>query len=356
MSRPKRESTHYNLLSDARKLAAERVDFSVDHARVFALYVCLHHNNLVVKKDGKSEKTAEAPPLLAREILEMIMSHFGYSVFDVLEARQREVFFVNVKELGSKEKFARQLMFKAFPGIGAMDQGYRYHDMMDMSSYKNGRLSVFVEQRVRMDTSKKGESLLWNVFVDLNKVFLSEKRGSTIDVPETAIIVYTNVRKLKEYLKLSDARVQEMVSFRLKGEIRDAGRLIRFKSTSKGVDSDLGFDVVIGTPYVSGRQLDAHAGFAVGDRVLLEKCYKAYEAFAVGREGVIRDIRMYSFAVYFVEFGDEDESISKQVIQAHKKRPGLTLMHEGQLEHHVGCQWFHIKMVCGGAGGVGSAP
>lgn len=349
MSRPKRDSMHYNLVTDARKLAAVDV-CSLNHVRAFALYVCLHHNRQVVRKDGKSDKTAEAPPLLAREILEMIMSQFGCSVFDVLKADQRVLQFVNVKELGSDAKFARRTMLKAFPSIGSSDQGYKYRDYMDMSKYENGRLTVSVDQKVKHEGSEKDEWLVWSVTVDLDSVFVSEKRGPSIEVPETAISIASNFRRHAEYIKLSKERVAEMGLFRLKGEISDGGRLIRLKSTSKGTDSDLGFDLVINTPYVPGAQFDAHSGFAVGDRVRLEQCYSRYKDFAVGREGVIRDIRMYSFAVYFVEFGEKDSDISRLVAKAHRKGGNL---HEGQLEHHVASQWFHLLRVGGGVGGVG---
>jgi hypothetical protein len=349
MSRPKRQSKNYNLVSDARQHAAVDVS-SLNHARAFALYVCLPHNRQVVRKDGKSEKTAEAPPLLPREILEMIMSYFGCSVFDVLKADQRVVQFVNVKELGSDSKFARLPMRKAFPSIGASDQGYRYRDYEDLSRYENGQLTVGVVQYVKHAGSEKDEKLVWSVTVDLDKVLVSEKRGPSIDVPENAIGIASNFRRHAEYINLSKERVAEMGLFRLKGEISDGGRLIRLKSTSKGTDSDLGFDFVINTPYVPGAQFDAHSGFAVGDRVRLNQCYSRYKNFAVGREGVIRDIRMYSFAVYFVELGEKDSDISRLVENAHRKSGNL---HEGQLEHHVASQWFHLVRVEGGAGGVG---
>lgn len=354
MSKPKRQSKNYNLVSDARQHAAVDAS-SLNHARAFALYVCLHHNRQAVRTGEKSEKTAEAPPLLAREILEMIMSHFGCSVFDVLRADQRAVQFLNVKELGSDSKFARRPMFKAFPSIGASDKGYIYRDYENMARYENGQLSVDVVQYVKHSGSDKDEKFIWSVTVDLSKVFVSEKRGPCIEVPETAISIASNFRRHAQYINLSQERVAEMGLFRVKGEISDGGRLIRFKSTSKGTDSELGFDVVINTPYVPGAQFDSHSGFAVGDRVRLNQCYSRYRDFAVGCEGVIRDIRMYTFAVYFVELGEEDSIISNLVVQAHPKgktHPEGRDLHQGQPAHHVASQWFHLGRVEGGAGGV----
>lgn len=375
MSRPKRESNHYNLMSDSLKLATERPELTVKHGRAFALYVFVHHTRLATKgkgkgkgkeketekertkerqNDGETEKAEKAektaPPMFPPEIMEMIMANFGCTVFDLLQERQREVQFVNVKEIDCTSKFAHYPLRKAFPSIGEADTGYMYYERMDMSSYQNGQLTVSVAQRVLDDPSVKGQSLIWNVILDLNKVFIPEKRTSTIDVPEKAITVSTNVRRYKEYLKLSDARVEEMAEFRLKGEIQDEGKRIRFMSTSTGQDKGLVFDVTISTPHFFGRHLDTHSGFTVGDRVRLDQCYTRYKNFARGLEGVVRDIRMFTFALYYVELGDEDADVSKLVVKAHEKSGGLS---EGQLKHHVACQWYQLKPVEGAAGGVG---
>jgi hypothetical protein len=143
-----------------------------------------------------------------------------------------------------------------------------------------------------------------------------------------------------------------MVSFNLKGEIRDGGKRIRLMSTGTGEDAALRFDIVVGTPNVYGRQLATHSGFSVGDRVRLENCYTRYKDFALGQEGVIRDIRMFSFALYYVELADEDAEISKLVTKVHRKDRGMA---EGQLRHHVSCQWWHLKTAEGGEGGAGGA-
>jgi hypothetical protein len=350
MERPKRQSTYYNLLADAPKVAKNTMN--IKHGYDFAVFLNVHHMTLPVKKQSeKAEKKADAPPLIPWEVLEIIMTHFKCSLFDVLNTRQREIHFVDIKNLNNNEKVARQVLTNAWPSIGERDKGYVYHDWMDMSWYKDGKLMINVEQRVRNEGVPKGESLIWSMLVDTRKVPVVDFQ-CLIKIPETAITIRTNALKLKDHLKLSQARIDEMTRFKLRGWIEDGGKKIRFFSSSTDVDSGLGFEVVIATPYVMGRQVEAHSGYKVGDTVRLEQCYKIYKHFAVGKVGVIRDIRMYTFAVYFVELIDTDGEITKLVVKAHRKDRG---MRKEQQRHHVGCQWFHLKPVESGEGSAGGA-
>ncbi len=341
----------HNLVVDAHKFVNENQQ--KDHALEFARDVYMYHNRLEkgAIKTMTTKQTKEAPPLLPDEIMRMIVEYFQPTVFDVLEGTKRTLKFIDTKEKKDMCFFGRQLMLKAFPSIGELDRGYKFYDGQKMSSYKNGKLSVRLEQHFKNDGAVKREPLGWNVTVDLGKVIVPEtqKRVSFIDIPHTAVTVSTNVRRLNEQLKLKQARIEEMEGFRLKGKITNGGKRIRLESMSTGVDSDLGFDIVVGFPFLPGRQLKEHGGFAVGDRVRLETCYVRYNNFALGQVGVIRDIRMFSFALCYVELADKDASISQRVVDTHKKHGG---MHEGQLEHWVPCQQFHLKPV-GSAGGVG---
>jgi hypothetical protein len=351
MERPKRESTHYNLLADAPKFAKE--EMKIKHGYDFAVFLNVHHMKPPVKKQNeKGEKTADAPPLIPWEILDIIMSHFKCSVLDVLNARQREINFVDVKNLHSNEKLARQVLINAWPSIGERDKGYVYHDWMDMSSYKNGRLVLSVEQRVKGKDVPTGYSLIWTMVVSMDRVPVPENRVSLINIPQRAISIRTNAHNLKDHLQLSQDRIDEMARFRLRGMIVEGGKKLRFLSSGNSVDFHLGFDVVISTPYVMGRQVEAHSGYKVGDTVRLEQCYKIYKHFAVGKVGVIRDIRMYTFAVYFVELIDTDGELAKLVVKAHHKDRG---MRKEQQRHHMACQWFHLKKVEGGEGSSGGA-
>jgi hypothetical protein len=84
--------------------------------------------------------------------------------------------------------------------------------------------------------------------------------------------------------------------------------------------------------------MHTHSGFTVGDRVVVNQAYGRYAHFAIGHGAIIRKIQMFTFALYFVEFEDEDRV--RQARDAHKIRGQLL---EGQDPALVPCQFFHIQ-------------
>lgn len=217
-----------------------------------------------------------------------------------------------------------------FPSVGPTDAGYLYRDKPKMSWFSNGQMSVSVEQRVKKDVSEPMQSVIWTICVDLRQVCLKEDAKELV-IPATALTVGTNVDKHAGHLQLTQARVQEMLAFKPTGRITDNGKKMRFE------DGALAFEVLVKWPVVVGRRLNAHMGFEVGDRVRLTTSYNRYEKFAIGQQGVIREIRKFHCALYFVELADE--SLALRTVEAHKKAVGLT---HGQLPHHVECRHSHL--------------
>ena len=220
---------------------------------------------------------------------------------------------------------------KGFPSVGAADVGYEQPFAGDVNTFKDGRLSVGVKQRV-----EPGKHVKWTVHVDLRQVILREK-GEDLVIPATAVTVETNVREHMDLLNLAPARVAEMEMFKLTARFELGGKYIRFDAVGAGQDGALGFELGINCPWLYGKSLDGHAGLKVGDRVRITDPFAMYKPFAVGQEGVIREIRMFKYAVYYVEV--VDTAIRAMVKSVHKNGKALL---EGRVEGWCACRRFQI--------------
>ena len=321
MSSSRRPSAHYAILHDARNVVKQRSE----KGRAFALYMGVHHLGVTVTR---------APPLVAPEIMQVIMALVGsMTLAELLEEKQRFVEVKLVKDLQSREHWMPGLsaaVLLGFPSVGPTDVGYLYRNNPNMSSFCDGQMSVSVEQRVKKDASEPMQSVIWTIGVDLRQVCLEEGAKELL-IPATALTVETNVDKHAGHLQLTQARVEKMLAFKPTARITDNGKKIRFE------DGPLAFEVLVKWPVVVGRTLNAHMGFKVGDRVRLTTSFNRYENFALGQEGVIRDIRKFHFALYFVELADE--SLAARTVEAHMK--AAVLIH-GQVIHHVTCRHSHL--------------
>jgi hypothetical protein len=315
--------SNYVILHDARNIVKERME----KGRNFALYMGLYHLDVAV---------TTAPSLVPPEIMKVIMSLVGsMTLAELLEEKQRFVEVKLVQDLQSRKHWMWMPGVSAavqlgFPSVGPNDVGYLYRKNLNMSSFCNGQMSVSVEQRVKKDASEPIQSVIWTIGVDLRQVCLEEGAKELL-IPAKALIVQTNIDKHAGHLQLTQARVEKMLAFKPTGRITDNGKKIRFE------DGPLVFEVVVKWPVVVGRTLNAHMGFKVGDRVRLTTSFNRYENIAIGQEGVIRDIRKFHFALYFVELADE--SLAPRTVEAHKKAGGLT---DGQVPHHVTCRHSHL--------------
>jgi hypothetical protein len=313
-------------MHDARNVVKERIE----KGRAFALYVGVNHLGGVVTR---------ALPFVAEEIMQTILSLVGsVTLAELLEKRQRFVEVERVKDLQSRQLDERGMWMSGlsaavllgFPSVGATDVGYLYRTNPNMSSFCDGQMSVSVEQRVKKDASEPMQSVIWTIGVDLRQVCLKEGAKELL-IPATAVTVTTNVDKHAGHLQLTRARVEEMLAFKPTGRITDNGNKMRFE------DGALAFEVLVKWPVVVGRTLNAHMGFKVGDLVRLTTSFNRYQSFAVGQQGVIRDIRKFHFALYFVELADE--SLAGRTVNAHKKAGGPI---PGQVPHHVTCRHSHL--------------
>ena len=169
------------------------------------------------------------------------------------------------------------------------------------------------------------------------QVRLSENAKELL-IPASAVTVETDIAKHAGHLQLTSAQVEAFLAFKPTARICDLGKTIRFESSSSGPAPSLGFDLCINCHFLPGRVMQTHCGFTVGDRVVVNKAYARYTHFAIGHGAIIRKIQMKTFALYFVEFEEEDRV--RQVRDAHKIRGQLL---DGQDPALMPCQFFHIS-------------
>jgi hypothetical protein len=193
-----------------------------------------------------------------------------------------------------------------FPSLGEADvyvQGYSLYEPADNRPY-NGKMMLVM--RHKFTETPTWMYLTFTVEVDLRRVVVDEAAGT------------------------------------LRGLMRPNGD-IDFFEVGNGADDkspSRRFQAETWSHFVAGMVLDQHAGLAVGDRLRIVKCYKAYDHFALGLEGVIRGIALQTFVLYYVEVGDENTEISQLIKRTHVRGSGVF---EGQAWHHIECQRFHLE-------------
>ena len=330
-SRP-RPNSCYRLLPESRKTAA----LHASNARAFSLYANLHH----YKPQPQTPEQA-GPPVMPSEIFTLIMSLVSnMSLADILEEQQRYIDVDNVTEL--RKNPIALLPWRTsvplrlgLPSFGPTDLGYRFTKSPFCKNFLDGVLSVTFHQQVKpfppLDT------VSWTFHIDTKQVCISEDTKEVL-IPSSAVTVETDIAKHAEQLYLTDAQVEAFNAFKPTVTICDLGRKMRFETTSTGPQPVLGFDLYVKSYYNPKRVVQAHAGVAVGDRVVVNSAYGRYAHFAIGHSATIRKIQMFSFALFFVEF--EDEDIVRQVRDTHKKKNYLM---EGQDPALVPCQRFHFE-------------
>ena len=325
-----RPNSCYRLLPQSRKAAAE----NTTKARAFSLYAHVHHY--------KPQKQDEAgPPVMPAEIFTVIMGLVSkMSLADMLEEQQRFIHVDNVTEL-RKNPIAllpwrtSLSLRRGLPSFGPADTGYRFTKSPFSNNFLDGVLSVTFHQQVKplppLDT------VSWTFHIDTKQVCISENAKEVL-IPSSAVTVETDIAKHAGHLYLTDAQVEAFNACKPTVTICDLGRKMRFEAPSTGREPALGFDLYVKSNYNPKRVVQAHAGFAVGDRVVVNSAYGRYAHFAIGHGAIIRKIQIFTFALFFVEF--EDEDIVRQVRWTHKKKNYLM---DGQDPALVPCQRFHFE-------------
>jgi hypothetical protein len=369
-------SSKYSVVPDAHKQAKALAE----KGRVFALFLRVHHRDVYPesplesaatggsKRSRKKRRAAASdvvparqessvtaakgpgPSWLPREILELIMRLLGpMTMYDVLAERQRALRVPKVTDFGRLHEKKAPFAFLTgplqvrygFPSLGEADvyvQGYSLYEPAGNRPY-DGKMMLVM--RHKFTETPSWMYLTFTVEVDLRRVVVHEAAGN-IEIPPAAISVKTNAGEVREAAGLTLARVQEMERFALRGVMRPDGD-IDFFEVANGTDDkrpSRRFQAQTWSHFVAGMVLDQHAGLAVGDRVRLVKCYKAYDHFALGQEGVIRGIALQTFVLYYVELGDESAEISQLIKRTHVRGSGVF---DGQAWHHIECQRFHLE-------------
>jgi hypothetical protein len=364
-------SSKYSVVPDAHKQAKALAE----KGRVFALFLRVHHRDVypesgaapvggskpcrkkrraasdvfpAKKQTSLTEATGPGPSWLPREILELIMSMLGpMTMYDVLAERQRALRVPKVTDFGRLHEKKAPFAFltgplqvrHGFPPLREADaQGYSLYEPAGNRPY-DGKMMLVM--RHKFTETPSWAYLTFTVQVDLRRVVVEEAAGS-IEIPPAAISVKTNAGEVREAAGLTLARVQEMERFALRGLMRPDGD-IDFFEVGDGIDEkspSRRFQAQTWSHFVTGMVLDQHAGLAVGDRVRIVKCYKAYDHFALGLEGVVRGIALQTFVLYYVEVGDENTEISQLIRRTHVRGCGVF---EGQAWHHIECQRFHLE-------------
>jgi len=342
MSAATLRSSGYNLVADARKQHKELVS----KGQLFALYLNLHHlpraGSLAPtsSKGKEAADSASAPCWLPPELLKVIVGLLGQTTLEqVLMSRQRALQVLNVWDAGPRLMRLPHVVLRGFPRVGDFDSGYQ----MGVTTDPQQVVSVLRVTVQQYSLNKPLVWLMWRVVVDLSGVCVDAGASEfDIEVPSTAISVFTNAseKNVQDRFGLTQARVDEMIAFRLRGLLMNKGKTFRFMSEGMGPDQGLAFEVDVRNVYKQGMKLDKHGGFAVGDRVRLTKTYKAYEKIAFNLEGVIRMISLHACVMYFVELAEEGAPLSRRIAEVHDKTRRLL---GDQRKHHVAAQWFHLQ-------------
>jgi len=339
----------FHMLKETRAAATQRSDV----ARAFHLYMHVHHKR---GKGGKGK--GSTPPLIPNDAFDIIMALVrDATMASMLEHKQRYMSVhnfcdVNQTPLPSHLWRGSQVVRTGFPSFGPTDSGYIFENMPHSSHFEHGVLSLTLSQQVKPNGPQS--SVEWTVGVDMKLVrvrvrvllfhcpncsnYLTqialERDATELEVPPAALTLETDIAKHADHLHLTAAKVEQLLAYTLTAKIVPNESRITFTGAN-----GLGFDVHVKCPFVSGRVLDHHAGFKLGDRVKLYKCYKRYDHFAVGLTGVIRKIQMFSFAIFFLEL--DDKTHTQSVVDAHRRANNLNLI-ANQDPEHVACQCFHI--------------
>ena len=320
----------YNLLADARKVMLEPSEHT-DKGHVFTVHLMAHYHNFRGEDSFPPTTHANvAPPFMNRDVMELIMTLVDTrTASEVLKARQRVMTLDEVRDLGvDAPDFAFGVLRNAFPVMKPKNDPY-------VRLYTRDRmwddvLFVQFEQRNKYMFAK--DRLRWSVSVDLKQIYIAE-RTKHLSIPDRAITVKTNVLEVRLKQNLSDALVDEMLGFRLRGTISNEGHKITFCS-----DSGLGFVMDIAIKHVWGRRLASYKGIAVGDTVRVVKTFQAYD-FAVGLKGVVQTIMVVGRVMFVVELGKIRSAISRQIVEANNHK---YFMHD-QPAHCMSCQISHVE-------------
>ena len=355
-------STKFYLEYEARAAAV----FQAAPGRWFALYLTLHYKprkqlptehvqspHYKPRKQLVTEHVqaqAQAPPDFPREVLEMIIAvQSKATLTEFLESKQRFMKLINIRDLGLHHNGQvpdhTTKVRMGFPCVSEDVSGYRHNMSPALNQFQDGKVSFTVVQGVQPASV---HDVTWTVTVDANQVIINEESRLAVEqlkIPDTAVTVETNVRMHMEKLKLAPARVVELENYKLKARFEWGGSEIKFLPVDPekvGHNGAVGFKVRFAFPWIDGKTLHTHSSITIGDRVRLTDAFAMYKPWAVGHEVVVREIRMFKYAVYYVEF--QDAALTAEVQRVHKNGTGLQL---GQLETQLACRRFQMDLITG---------
>ena len=322
----------YNLLADARKILTEPSEHT-DKGLVFTVHlVALYHEFAAERTYPATIHAHMAPPLMSRDIMDLIAKLVDTrTASEVLKARQRVMIVDEVSDFAvGDSEYTYSILRNAFPNVDCM-----YHPYMRLYTRERSWddvLCVHFEQTANHLTRQS--RLHWSVSVDLKQIYISAATERLV-IPARAITVKTNVLEVRCKHKLSDALVDEMLGFRLRGTISNEGHKITFCS-----DNGLGFVMHIDIKHAWGRRLPSYKGIAVGDTVRIVKTHQAYD-FAVGLTGVVHTIQVFGRVIYTVKFGKSNSAISRQMTEVNSRKS----IYLDQPQHCMACQISHVEKV-----------
>jgi hypothetical protein len=330
-------STKFYFEYEARKAAREE-GMAV---RWFA-HLLLVHYNPKKKPAPFSEKT---PPNLPEELLGLLYKYQRrVTLAELLGRKERFMKVLSVRDLDSHRDGIPDLTDKVrhgFPRISETDAGYQHNMTPETNQYEDGKLSVTVTQRV-----EPGKYVTWTMGVDLKQVVLDCEsvymvQCDQMKIPDKAVTVTTNVREHMELLKLKPGRVAELEGFKMRARFGGGGSYIRFvpvDAEQEGPDGAVGLNVGVGGYWIEGKSLREHDGIKVGDQVQLKEPFLMYRHFALHALGTVAAIRMYKYAVYYLDL--EDPGLVKQVELVHKGGKNSQVF---QLPHHLASRKFQLE-------------
>ena len=326
-------STKFYFEYEARKAAREE-----GMALRWFVHLLLVHYKPSKQPAPFSEKT---PPNLPEELLMLLYKYQRrLTLAALLERKERFMKVLSVRDLDSHRDgipdFTDKILH-AFPRISETDAGYQHNMTPETNQYEDGKLSVTVTQRV-----EPGKFVTWTMGVDLKQVILDCEtvQCDQIKIPAKAVTVRTNVGEHMELLKLKPGRVAELEGFKMLARFGGGGAYIRFVPADPEQDGPVGLNIGVGGYWIDGKSLREHDGIKVGDEVQLKETTKMYGQFAVRKLGRVVAIRMYRFAVFFVDLADP--ALVKQVESVHRGGRG---MYDFQLPQHLASRRFQLEPV-----------
>ena len=307
----KQPSDNFSLFFEMKKFADDD-DNVPDYKKYEAFIVGMFRQ----KPDNPPNPFSRLPEAVLEIISRLVYN--GKTFAEFLQAQQRDLYVCSMHELqhmhGDTASSGMGVK-RGFPSIGTDDIGFEY-EMYKPSTYKDGKMSLTVEQNLKTPAGTPTRVLTWTLHLDCNSMplFVRTSRSQhEMQISASAITFETNAATHADFLGMSKDQLSAMLAFKA-----ISGRIVN-DNFSFVTEDGRGASFNIKAVWQDNRSLSSWRRFTVGQRVLVVEPFKRYKPFATKAYGILVDIRMNGQAHFFVRL--EDDAAVKQTLLANQTKP-----------------------------------